>query len=221
VIPTRTALPVAVTAVPRDRVGDTTRDGQRGAHRRGRADHRNRVLARHRLAIDDDPAALGDEVGRRDDPDGASRGAGDLHGFRPGAAQFLDRLEHRGGLDGRPARDEPDPQPLALSGKSPGQDAELVGAPARLGERRLPPLRAGAELGQRDLQRGDLGAEPLLPRVEVGQDAHQVVLAGVVELGVAGIALDLHDEREPEERHQQADDRAGGRESFSLATRHD
>ena len=54
--------------------------------------------------------------------------------------------------------------------------------------------------------------------VEVGQDP-QVVLAGVLQLGVAGVAADLHDEREREQTDQQGDGHPGRGQAPRAAAR--
>ena len=96
------------------------------------------------------------EVGRRHHPDRRVGAAADLDRLGPGAAELLHGLQHRGRSDRPIARLDPDDQPLPLGRDRAGQDPQLIGPAAGLGQRCLATLRAGAELAQGPLQVGDV-----------------------------------------------------------------
>ena len=151
-----------------------------------RPDHGDRVRAgeqpdRRRRC----PRRTVDEVGRRDDPHRPARSRRAIciasapapRSSSTASSTVAARIGRSPRARSRMVRPSPG------RGQRAGQDAELVGPAPGLGQRRLAALGAGAELAQGAPRScADLGAQPLLARVEVGQDPHQVVLAGVGQL---------------------------------------
>ena len=83
------------------------------------------------------------------------------------------RSRRRGGSAG------PGPAPRSEPARMPSSSARR----AAVVQRRLPALRAGFQLPLGVLQVGDLGVQPILARIQVGQDPDQVLRPVVVKRG--------------------------------------
>ena len=195
----------------RDRVDHPARDVQRGPHRLRIADHVDRVRGRQRDAVDGDPLARVDEVGAGDDPH-----------RRP-------RRRRRSASPRRPRRAAPRPRRARVSARirsvprrehdwsarAPRRGSVPARMPSSSARRRAsasaasPALRARLELPLGVLQLGDLAAQPLLARVEVGQDPDQVLRPGVVQVGVGVLLRTCATSANPSRPEQQPDDRTG------------